>query len=97
MLYKEEIKDVFTVAEDYYLVHCISADFKLGSGIAVEFNKKFNMREILLNKYPDYLSIYIELGIGGDCILEGKVFNLITKERYFNKPKMTTMKLVLQK
>ena len=26
MIYKEEVKDLFTVPEDYYLAHCISAD-----------------------------------------------------------------------
>lgn len=27
----------------------------------------------------------------GDCILEGRVFNLVTKERYWNKPTITSM------
>lgn len=27
MVYKEENKDLFTVADEYYLAHCISADF----------------------------------------------------------------------
>lgn len=29
MTYKEEIRDLFTVPEDYYLVYCISADFEM--------------------------------------------------------------------
>ena len=36
MIYKEEIRDLFSVPDDYYFAHCISADFKLGAGIAVE-------------------------------------------------------------
>lgn len=30
MQYKEEIRDLFSVPEEYYLVHCISADFGMG-------------------------------------------------------------------
>ena len=44
MIYKEEVKDLFTVPEDYYLAHCISADFGMGKGIVVEFNKRFDGR-----------------------------------------------------
>lgn len=31
------------------------------------------------------------------CILEGRVLNLITKERYFHKPTLAAMKAALQK
>ena len=34
----EEKRDLFDVSEDYYLAHCISADFALGAGIAKEVN-----------------------------------------------------------
>lgn len=47
MIIKEERRDLFTVSNDYVLVHCISADFKLGAGIAKEFDKKFNARQKL--------------------------------------------------
>ena len=30
MKYKEEKRDLFSVPEDYYLAHCISADFGMG-------------------------------------------------------------------
>lgn len=97
MIYKEEIRDLFSVPEDHYLAHCISADFKLGAGIAVEFNKRFNMKNKLEAKAPNYLYRYQQHRIGGDCILEGQVLNLITKERYFHKPTIITMRLALQK
>lgn len=45
MQYKEEIRDLFSVSEDYYLAHCISADFGMGKGIAIEFNKNFDMKK----------------------------------------------------
>ena len=96
MIYKEEVRDLFSVPEDYYLAHCISADFGMGKGIVVEFNKRFDMKNKLLAKYPDYREIrYNYLMFKGDCILEGKVLNLITKERYYQKPTYLTMKAAL--
>ena len=93
MNYEEQRKDLFSVSNEYYLAHCISADFALGKGIAVEFNKRFDMRNRLLNKYPGY-----RLPMrGGDCILEGRVLNLITKERYFLKPTIQSMTFALLK
>ena len=97
MTYKEEIRDLFTVPEDYYLAHCISADFGMGKGIVVGFNKRFDMKNKLKSKYPNYLDYYIKCRIGGDCILEGRVLNLITKERYYYKPMITTMMTALRK
>lgn len=41
-----EIKqDLFTMPSDYALVHCISADFKLGAGIARKFDELFDARQ----------------------------------------------------
>ena len=97
MGYIEEVKDLFSVSDDYYLAHCISADFGMGKGIVVEFNNRFDMKNILKSKYPDYLDKFIRHRIGGDCILEDRVFNLITKEYYYDKPTIITMRLALQK
>lgn len=91
MIYKEEVRDLFSVPDDYYLAHCISADFGMGKGIVVEFNKRFNMKRILQSKYPDYVNQFHRQKIFFDCILEGRVFNLITKERYFEKPTYNTL------
>lgn len=97
MIYREEVIDLFSVPDDHYLAHCISADFGMGKGIVVEFNKRFDMKNKLQSKYPDYLNKYTHCRIGGDCILEDQVLNLITKERYFHKPTIITMRLALQK
>lgn len=97
MIYKEEVRDLFTVSDDYYLAHCISADFGMGKGIVVEFNKRFDMKRKLQTKYPDYIDQFTRHRIGGDCILEGRVLNLITKERYYGKPTIVTMRIALQK
>ena len=91
MIYKEEKRDLFSVPDDYYLAHCISADFALGRGIAVEFNEKFDMRQKLIQKYK------INNWNGkGKCLSDGKIFNLVTKEKYWNKPTYTTLKQSLE-
>lgn len=97
MRYREEVRDLFSVPEEYSLVHCISADFAMGKGIVVEFNRRFDMKRQLQRGYPDYLDHYRTLESGGDCILEGRVFNLITKERYFHKPTIDTMRAALER
>ena len=51
MIYEEEQRDLFLVSEEYYLAHCISADFGMGKGIVVEFNKRFNMKYTTLQLF----------------------------------------------
>lgn len=97
MIYKEEVRDLFSSPDYYYLAHCISADFGMGAGIVIEFNKRFDMKSKLRRKYPNYLKEYLDNGIAGDCLLEGKVLNLITKARCFHKPTIYTMSIALQK
>lgn len=96
MIYKEEYRDLFSVTDDYYLAHCISADFGMGAGIAVQFNKRFNMKNKLIRSYPTYIDKFRIDGVHGDCILHDKVFNLITKERYWDKPTYTLLFEALQ-
>ncbi len=80
MILKEEKRNLFEVDDKYYLAHCISKDCAMGAGIAVDFQKKFKLRNKLLQfiaknniKYPT-------------CIQVDKVFNLITKAKYWHKP-----------
>ena len=86
MNYREETMDLFSVPDEYYLAHCISADFGMGKGIVVEFNRRFDMKNLLQRRYPDYVNNWHRWKQTFDCILEGRVFNLITKERYYDKP-----------
>ena len=80
MTYHEEKRDLFSVPDDYYFVHCVSADFVLGKGIALEFNKRFDMKNKLRT-----------CGQSGNCILIDKVFNLVTKKTWRNKPTMDSV------
>lgn len=95
MTYKEEVRDLFSVPEDYYFAHCISADFGMGKGIVIEFNKRFDMKSRLQTKYPDFVNEFHKTKCNGICIVEGRVFNLVTKERYYEKPTYQSMKNAL--
>lgn len=87
MIYHEEKIDLFSVDESYYLAHCISADFALGKGIAVEFDRRFNMRQKLFDKFPEGFDAYLhQYNISGECILIDRVLNLVTKVHYWEKP-----------
>ena len=86
MIYKEEKRDLFKVPEDYFLAHCISADAHMSAGIAVEFKRRFQ------------LSGLQKAGLGfPDCVQRGKVFNLITKQRFFHKPTPAALAIAIGK
>lgn len=63
----------------YKLVQCISSDCKLGAGIAVDFEKNFQLREGLLS-LDEYLRRHPQ------CLYYKGIFNLVTKERAWDKP-----------
>ncbi len=92
MNYQEEIRDLFTVSEEYALVHCISSDFALGAGIAKEINARFDVKRELFDKYPDYINTfakYSEMHSFGDCLVTDRkrlVLNMVTKKWCWNKP-----------
>jgi len=88
MILKEEQRDLFSVPHGYYFAHCISGDFVLGAGIAVQFNDLYNMRKKLHN-FCDSVSY--------NCaILIDNVFNLVTKKRVFHKPTYDTLREALE-
>lgn len=87
--------DLFTAPQDYILAHCISADFRLGAGIAVKFKQMGvkNELERLYNRNVSYLDIWRE-DKHGTCLFTevGRpVYNLVTKERYYHKPTYTSL------
>lgn len=77
MEFKEIQKDIFTVDSKYVFAHCISGDYILGKGIAVEFEKRYNLKD-RLNRYGK--------NNHPDCIFINPVFNLVTKSKYWHKP-----------
>lgn len=91
MIYKEEKKNLFEVDERYSLAHCISLDCEMGKGIAVEFDKRFKgMKSFLKIRIDNHDTSY---PITIPCFIDKKlrVFNLITKKNYWNKPTYQTI------
>ena len=90
MILTEKKMNLFEVDKKYYLAHCISSDYELGAGIATEFQKRFHLKQNLKVKGA---------GIYTDCILIDKVFNLVTKNKYWNKPTYKSLEesLILMK
>lgn len=96
MIYKEETRDLFSVSEDYFFAQCISSDFAMGKGIATEFNNRFDIKNKLKDKYGSYVHIWEDASDRGFCVQEGKVFNLITKQFYWQKPTYQTIECALR-
>lgn len=93
MILKEEQRDLFTVPTDYTLVHCISADLAMGAGIAKEFARR-GVKAELQRDYQDDIEV-------GDCLVSDTTgwraeLNLVTKEKYWQKPTYETMRMALE-
>lgn len=84
--YKEEKRDLFSVGPDYYLCHCISADFGMSAGIVVMFNKLFDMKTKMKTLHAKEGVAKWDAVRMGYVIQEGRVFNLITKRNVWDKP-----------
>lgn len=69
--------------KDYYdkglICHCISNDWALGAGLAVQLENKFNIKK---NK-PNNTKV-------GEVHIVNNIANLITKEKYWQKPTYKT-------
>lgn len=87
MTYIEIKADLFSVLQDYYLAHCISADYKMGAGIAKDFEARFKLRSKL--KQMPVTAKY-------RAMLVGRVFNLVTKEKYWHKPTYDSVRAALE-
>ena len=88
MNYIEVKGDLFTNKDAEVFVHCISADAKMGAGIA----KIFRQEHPLMARY-----ILMQQPKIGDAVLYKDVqnnrliANLITKQRFFHKPTYATL------
>ena len=79
--------DVFSTKHS--LGHCVSADFKMGRGIARAFKEKFgNVRQLKQ-------SHAMAGGLATIAIGEQFVYYLVTKRRYFQKPTYTALRSAL--
>lgn len=87
MTITEKNMDLFDVSEEYVLAHCINASYVLGRGIAAQFEEKYNMSEKLRQEHP--------IRAVGMALKIDNVYNLVTKERHYNKPKRMDLQMAL--
>ena len=86
----EHTGDLFTDAPaDASLVHCVSADLRMGRGIAVEFRKRFGQVDALRDQDPKPGTVLV--------LRDGArfVFYLVTKDRAWDKPTAHTLSTAL--
>ncbi len=91
MIFREEQGDLFAeeILSEYALCHCISSDFALGAGIAKAF-AAMGVKRRLCAEFPKLWEgrgycLFVET----DGVL---VANLVTKQRYFHKPTLETLR-----
>ena len=72
------------------MCHCISSDFRLGRGIARVFRRKFP-RIMELKTLNIGRGGFVYLPVGGNF-----VYNLITKDRFFEKPSYVDLRKSLE-
>ena len=83
---KEMVGDLFSAPRPHSLAHCISWDCRLGKGIAKIFRDRFGRVEEIRKQ---------EVGVGGVAVLkEGNrfIYNLVTKKRYYDKPRLADLR-----
>ena len=81
--------DLFDLQDTHYLAHCISSDCGMFGGIAVEFVKRYDMKNKLLRTYDGLMRTH------PTCLRIDKVFNLITKENVGDKPTYEDLEISL--
>lgn len=83
--------NLFDVAPEYSLAHCISKDLKMSKGIALEFRNRFRGIDELERQNPS---------VGKCLVLEISrqrfAFYLVTKEKYWQKPSYRSLSSALE-
>lgn len=89
MTYTEKTGELLQVPQGYYMAHCVSGDYSLGAGTAKKFDEIYNMRFKLHKNFPiQYGNKYANVG---KALLIDNVFNLVTKPRWYHKPRLETL------
>lgn len=86
---KEIAGDLFEAPKEYALGHCVSQDFQMNKGIALEFRRKFGQVEELSSQKKSVTEIASIISI------ETTIICLITKEHYWQKPTYENVFLTL--
>ena len=99
----ERSGDLFTCKDADAFMQCISADFACGAGIAVQFNRRFFVRNELFSimdgtrglTWWDEKSHGFALLTGLQGLSSTKTINLVTKKYYYQKPTIDSLKRAL--
>lgn len=91
MKLNEQKGNLFNLDDKYSLAHCISLDCAMGAGIAVEFDKRFYGMKTWLKKIIKANGYNYPIAIPAFKDGKLKVFNLVTKEKYWDKPTYDTI------
>lgn len=86
---KEVAGDLFEASKEYALGHCVSQDFQMNKGIALEFRRRFGKIEELKNQNKSITEI------ANIIVEERTIICLITKEYYWQKPTYENVLLTL--
>ena len=94
MKFNEQKGNLFELDKKYTLVHCISEDCAMYAGIAVEFQKRFDLRDKLL-RVIDKCDLHYPFSI----FFMGKqnVISMVTKKKYCHKPTYESFEKALDK
>ncbi len=92
MKYREIKGNLFDMSKEYSLAHCISLDCALGAGIAKEFQNRYpnmvnKLRAHISQNRINTIPIVLSYKIGPNRY----IFNLVTKEKYWQKPTYDTL------
>lgn len=107
LVFREVSGDLFSVPSDVSLAHCVSEDFSMSKGIAKLFRDRFaRVDELKSQSQRDFLTfirsicVVLDVTKGGCALLSFPghrcVFYLVTKEKYFHKPTMATLRSSLE-
>lgn len=84
---KEETINIFTTEPSYSIAHCISADLKMSRGIASLIKTVFGDATPILSNFN------VKIGDAIPIKLKNRtIYFLVTKNRYFHKPKLDDIK-----
>jgi len=89
-LIKEKRLNIFELSNDYSIAHCISADLKMSQGLAFDIKNIYGDSTNTLSNLNPQIGDVLPTRINNKLI-----YHLITKEKFYQKPTIDSIKLVL--
>ena len=101
MRYIEQSINLFSLTNEYMLVHCVSSDYALGAGIAKKFRDRYDLATKLQNTgihgwNDNGYCVIVNMDDNALSTNPGdathRVANLVTKEKFWHKPTIRTIR-----